>query len=79
MHLPLVRSERPMASYLAWLDCRAMHLGDDPASFFLDKARVALNSGPTFGPGGAGFARVNFANSPELLTEIITRMGAALR
>ena len=78
-HLPLVRTEQPMASYLSWLDCRAMNLGDDPASFFLESARVALNSGPTFGPGGAGFARLNFANSPALLSEIITRMGAAAR
>lgn len=79
MHLPLIRCERPMASYLAWFDCRAMNLGEDPAAFFLERARVALNSGPTFGPSGVGFVRLNFANSPELLTEIITRMGAALR
>lgn len=79
MHMPLVRFERPMASYLAWLDCRELNLGEDPAAYFLEHARVALNSGPTFGPGGVGFVRLNFANSPELLTEIITRMGSALR
>lgn len=79
MHLPLIRSERPLASYLAWLDCRAMDLGPDPAAFFLERAKVALNSGPTFGPSGEGFVRLNFANSPELLTEIITRMAAASR
>ncbi len=79
MHLPLIRCERPMASYLAWFDCRAMNLGQDPAAYFLEHARVALNSGPTFGPSGEGFVRLNFANSPELLKEIITRMGAAAR
>ena len=78
MHLPLIRFERPMASYLAWFDCRELNLGEDPAAYFLEHARVALNSGPTFGPSGAGFVRLNFANSPELLTEIITRMGAAV-
>lgn len=79
MHLPLIRFEKPMASYLAWFDCRAMDLGEDPAAYFLEHARVALNSGPTFGPSGTGFVRLNFATSPEILTEIITRMGAALR
>ncbi|MDO8732245.1 MAG: aminotransferase class I/II-fold pyridoxal phosphate-dependent enzyme [Actinomycetota bacterium] len=79
MHLPLVRCEKPMASYLAWLDCRPLDLGKDPAAYFLEHARVALNSGPTFGPSGAGFVRLNFACSPELLIEIVTRMGAALR
>jgi len=78
-HLPHVGFADPMASYLAWLDCRALDLGPDPAAFFLEHARVALNSGPTFGPSGAGFARLNFATSPELLEEIISRMGAALR
>ncbi|MDO9485230.1 MAG: aminotransferase class I/II-fold pyridoxal phosphate-dependent enzyme [Actinomycetota bacterium] len=78
-HLPLIHCEQPMASYLAWLDCRAMNLGEDPAAFFLEHARVALNSGPTFGPTGTDFVRLNFANAPELLTEIITRMGGAAR
>ncbi len=79
MHLPSVRCEKPMATYLAWLDCCALNLSDDPAAFFLEHAQVALNSGPTFGPGGVGFARVNFATSPKILTEIVTRMGASLQ
>jgi len=77
-HLPQVGFEQPMASYLAWLDCRPLDLGPDPAAYFLEHARVALNSGPSFGPAGAGFARLNFANSTELLAEIVTRMGAAV-
>ena len=30
------------ASFLAWLDCRAAGLGDDPAAVFLERGRVAL-------------------------------------
>ncbi|MFA7324174.1 MAG: hypothetical protein WC005_07440, partial [Candidatus Nanopelagicales bacterium] len=76
--LPTVTFAAPEASFLAWLDCRDLHLDQDPAAFFLEHARVGLNSGPTFGPSGAGFARLNFATSPEILTEVVARMGAAV-
>ncbi len=46
------------------------------AAVFLDRARVALSSGPAFGTGGAGHVRLNFATSPEILTEALRRMGA---
>ncbi|WP_030441564.1 MalY/PatB family protein [Actinoplanes subtropicus] len=65
-------------TYLAWLDCRALDLGDDPAAVFLERGRVALSSGPSFGTGGAGHARLNFGTSPELLTEAVARMATAL-
>jgi cysteine-S-conjugate beta-lyase len=78
-HLPLVKLVQPQASYLAWLDCRALNLDRDPAAFFMDRARVGLNSGPTFGPTGQGFARLNFATSPEILAQVIERMAAAVR
>ncbi|SCL25345.1 cystathione beta-lyase [Micromonospora pallida] len=49
-----------------------------PAKLFLDQARVALSSGHVFGTGGAGFVRLNFATSPAILTEAVTRMGRAV-
>ena len=42
------------AGYLAWLDCRALSLGDDPAAAFLERGRVALSSGPTSASRAAG-------------------------
>ncbi|MGW4567092.1 MalY/PatB family protein [Streptomyces sp. NPDC004561] len=78
-HLPAVRVCPAEATYLAWLDCRALGLGDDPAQVFLDRGRVALTSGLPFGTGGAGHVRLNLATSPEILTEGVRRMAAALR
>ncbi|MFJ8811333.1 MalY/PatB family protein [Streptomyces sp. NPDC102490] len=66
------------ATYLAWLDCRALGLGDDPAEVFLDRGRVALSSGLPFGSGGAGHVRLNLATSPEVLTEAVRRMASVL-
>ncbi len=68
----------PEAGYLAWLDCRELGLGDDPALAFLERGRVALSPGPTFGAAGNGFARLNFGTSGALLEEAVRRMAAAL-
>lgn len=76
--LPAVHYHLPAATYLTWLDCRALGLGDDPAAVFLAKGRVAFNAGPTFGTGGAGHVRVNIATSPAILAEAVDRMARAL-
>jgi cystathionine beta-lyase len=77
-HLPAIRHRPAEATYLAWLDCRALGLGHDPADAFLERGRVALNSGIPFGSGGAGHVRLNLATSPEVITEAVRRMAAAL-
>jgi cystathionine beta-lyase len=77
-HLPEVGYRPGEGTYLAWLDCRPLGLGDDPAAVFLDRGRVALNSGPAFGTGGAGHVRLNLATSPDLITEAVRRMATAL-
>jgi len=76
--LPGVRYVPPEASFLAWLDCRALGLGDDPAEAFLDRGRVALSAGPGFGAQGRGFARLNIGTSPELIADAVRRMALAL-
>ena len=75
-HLPQVAYEPPAAGYLAWLDCRALGLGDDPSAAFLERGRVALRAAVRY--GGNGFARLNFATSPELMREAVARMTQAL-
>lgn len=90
-HLPSVKYQWPQGTYLAWLDCRALGIDEEeseglavvadlsgPARWFLDHARVALSSGHVFGTGGAGHVRLNFATSPAILTEAVSRMGRAL-
>ncbi|MFF7604545.1 aminotransferase class I/II-fold pyridoxal phosphate-dependent enzyme [Streptomyces parvulus] len=77
-HLPGVVHRTGEATYLAWLDCRPLGLGDDPARVFLDRGRVALSSGIPFGTGGAGHVRLNLATSPEVITQAVRRMRAAL-
>jgi len=78
--LPNVRWNPPAATYLAWLDFRGAGLpaGADPAGHLLDRARVALVTGPAFGAEGTGFARINLATSRPILDEALTRIATAL-
>lgn len=90
-YLPGVKYLWPQGTYLAWLDCRALGFAEPaadglavvsdlsgPARWFRDHARVALSSGHVFGTGGDGHVRINFATSPAILTEAVSRMGRAL-
>ena len=73
--LPSVVYTPPSATYLAWLDCRALGLGDDPARAFAQRG-VRLSEGPNFGVEGLGWARLNFATSSAVLREIVARLAA---
>ncbi|NUP33455.1 MAG: aminotransferase class I/II-fold pyridoxal phosphate-dependent enzyme [Streptomycetaceae bacterium] len=75
--MPQITHRMPEGTYLAWLDCRSLGLAD-PAAFFLEKGRIAVNDGRRFGDIGEGFIRVNLATSHTILTEITTRMTTAL-
>lgn len=80
--LPRARVTVPAATYLAWLDFGEWvsegRLAPDPVRFFLEHAEVALNPGSEFGPGGANFARLNFACPRAVLREALRRLKHAL-
>jgi cystathionine beta-lyase len=76
--LPEIGYRPPDATYLTWLDLRALDLGDDPAEVILERGRLALNSGLAFGEPGRGFARLNIATRPELIDEAVRRIRQAV-
>ncbi len=76
--LPAIRWQRPEATFLGWLDCRAIGRGVEPRDRFLEKGRIALEPGPRFGPEGDGYVRLNFATSPAILEEAVGRMAQSL-
>lgn len=77
--LPKIGYAAPAATYLAWLDCRALGWGDDPAAVLRERGRVALSPGLSFGDTGRGFVRLNLATSPAIVTEAVERMVGSLR
>ncbi len=76
--LPQVRWRPPEATYLAWLDCRAVGSGSTPRDLFLERGRVALEAGPNFGQPGDGWVRLNFGTSETILDQAVARMAASL-
>lgn len=78
-HLPKIKPLRPEASFLVWLDCRALGLNHEQLiDLFVDKAHLALNDGEMFGKGGAGFMRVNVGTPRAILTKALEQLTKAV-
>jgi len=76
---PPIKFRLPEATYLAWLDCREMGLGDrELREFFNTKAKLGLSPGLSFGKEGSGFMRLNFAVPTEILNDALSRLTGAL-
>lgn len=76
--IPEISFITPEATFLAWLDCRALDLSGSPAAHFMRNGQVALSDGRLFGPSWEGFVRLNFATSRPILNDVIDRMAKAL-
>lgn len=70
----ILRTTPVEATYLAWIDCRALRL-DNPAAFF-EQHGVGLSNGADFGM--PGFVRLNFGCSRALLEQALARIDKAL-
>jgi cysteine-S-conjugate beta-lyase len=77
-HIPSINYTIPHCSYLAWLDVSKLNLGEDPGAVILERAKVAFNPGHIYGALGRDHVRLNFATSPEIITEAFDRMARAL-
>lgn len=74
-HLPQVKVVRPEASFLVWLDCRALGLSHEALiDLFVNRARLALNDGEMFGHGGEGFMRMNVGCPRTVLQQALERL-----
>lgn len=77
-HIPAIRMIRPQASYLVFLDCRALGLDQKAlVDLFVDGAHLALNDGTMFGKEGEGFMRLNVACPRSLLEDALNRLKEA--
>lgn len=76
----VVKYSRLEATYLMWLDMRALNLNQkDLMRFVVEKARLGLNDGTSFGEEGAGFVRLNLATPRKNVVEAMARLTAALK
>ncbi|MFC4555647.1 MalY/PatB family protein [Georgenia faecalis] len=78
-HLPGARLSPLEGTYIAWLDCRGLDLGEPAAEFFRREAGVAVTDGSACGGAGEGFVRFIIATPRPILRRALEQMGEALR
>jgi cystathionine beta-lyase len=76
--LPGIRTTVPEATYLAWIDCGAVGIEGSAQRFCLERGKVALVDGRSFGQGSEGFLRLNFGCPRSLLVDGLERLRQAL-
>lgn len=78
-NIPQIKPNRPDATYLMWLDCRALSMtNEELRDFFIHKAKLGLNEGYTFGHSLAGFMRLNAACPRATLEKAMRQLKAAV-
>jgi cystathionine beta-lyase len=78
-NIPQIVPIRPEASFLVWLDCRALGLSQEAlVELFVSKAHLALNDGAMFGVQGEGFMRLNVGTPRETLHQALRQLQEAL-
>ena len=79
-NIPKIKVIKPEGTYLVWLDCRALGMDNMTLRTFMrEKAKVGFDDGFLFGPGGAGFERLNIACPRPILAEGLRRIAAAVK
>ena len=78
-YIPAIGMIRPQASFLVFLDCRQLGLEQEALErLFADKARLALNTGTTFGEPGRGFMRLNVGCPRAALKQALDQLAEAV-
>ncbi len=76
--MPKIKPLRMESTFLLWLDCREMEMDDDAlAKWFVEAAGLGLNPGKSFGKGGEGFMRLNYALPRSELERALARLKKA--
>lgn len=74
-HVPSIKLAKPEATYLLWLDCRALGLTDvQLRDFFIRRCALGMNPGTVFGEGGSGFMRMNIGAPRALIADALARV-----
>lgn len=78
--IPELKISNLEGTYLMWLDCSSLSLSSaDLDVFFQNKARLSLDSGSWFGPGGEGYMRLNIACPRPVLETALLQLKQAIR
>jgi len=77
--IPVVKMIKPEATYMIWLDFRELNLkNENLKNFVIQKAKLGLNHGTSFGIEGEGFQRINVACSRKIVEDAMNRLKNAV-
>ena len=78
-HIPKIKTYAPDATYLMWLDCRELGLTNEELhDFMIQKAKLGLNDGCSFGRSLNGYMRLNAACPRSVLKQALGQLEAAV-
>ena len=78
-NIPQIKTYAPDATYLMWLDCRDLGMDDAALNrFFIEKAKLGLNAGNSFGRQLSGYMRLNVACPRSVLEQAMAQLKAAV-
>ncbi len=79
-NIKAIKPIKTEGTYLVFLDCRELGLSKEELdSLFVDKARLALDSGYWFGEESIGYMRLNVACPRAMLEEAMQRLDNAVK
>lgn len=79
-HIPQIKPTVPDATYLVWLDCRELGLDNEALRrFMIEKAKLGLNEGYTFGRSLEGYMRLNAACPRSVLAQALKQLEEAVK
>ncbi|MDD3347759.1 MalY/PatB family protein [Oscillibacter sp.] len=79
-YIPEIKTYAPDATYLMWLDCRGLGMDNGQLhDFMIQKAKLGLNDGCSFGRSLAGFMRLNAACPRSVLEKAMGQLEAAVK
>ncbi|MEX0605706.1 MAG: PatB family C-S lyase [Marinobacter sp.] len=77
--VPEIKLIESDGTYLLWLDCRKLGLSNaELKAFFIQRAKVGMNSGASFGEGGGGFMRMNIGTRRAVLAQALDQIRDAV-
>ena len=78
-NIPSLKVRKPEGTYLLWVDFTETGLSDEEvAKALVEKGKVALNSGESFGIGGKGYQRINLACPRSMVEDGLNRIKKAI-
>ena len=79
-HIPQLKVKKPEGTYLLWVDFSNLNVDKkDLKNALINKGRIALSDGSSFGTGGDGYYRINLACPRSMVLEGLKRIEFAIK